>query len=158
MVKQKENKTMDSQTKAKLKARNSIIIEITWLSIFVAIWVMGLVFAILGMCAFNIEPVTTNPVYIAQKTFGSMIGLGLVDFRIFGSILILLSMLGLIVVLYYYANKYDTIKITKERRTKAMQELFEQNAFSIVKNDEEIKPVTDDASIPEETETTAKIM
>lgn len=149
---------MKKEHKQLTKEQKSKIVEITLLSFFGAIWLMGLVFAILGMCAFNIDPVTQNPVYMAQKTFGSILGMGLVDFRIFGSILIIVSMLAIIIILYIYANKYDTIKITRDRRERMMKELLESNAFSVVKDDKELKPVTDDKVVPGDTETKAKIM
>lgn len=136
----------------------SKIIEIVWLSVFGTIWFIGFIFGILGLFAFNIEPVTTNPLYIAQRAFGTMMNMGLVDFRIFGAILMLVSMIVMVIVLYYYANKHDTIKITKQRREKMLKDLLDANAFSISPDEEanaDILP--NDTPIPTAEETTAKI-
>lgn len=140
------------------KERKSIITEIVLLSIFGTFWVLGLVFCILGMCAFNIDPVTLNPIYMAQKTMGSIFGLGLIDFRIFGTVILLVSMVLIIGILYYYANKYDTVKITKNRREKMMKELLEQNAFSVTKEDKAVPTLKEDKDIPTTEQTKAKIM
>ncbi len=133
-------------------------VEIFWLSLFGVIWVTGFVFSILGICAMNITPITENPLYLAQKSFGSLIGLGLVDFRIFGTILLVVGMIGLILTFFYYSNKYDSVKIAKERREKLLSEFLAQNAFTVTKDDKEMEALKEDKVIPAAEETKAKIM
>ncbi len=133
-------------------------VEIFWLSLFGVIWVTGFVFSILGICAMNITPITENPLYLAQKSFGSLIGLGLVDFRIFGTILLVIGMIGLILTFFYYSNKYDSVKIAKERREKLLSEFLAQNAFTVTKDDKEMEALKEDKVIPAAEETKAKIM
>ena len=133
-------------------------VEIFWLSLFGVIWVTGFVFSILGICAMNITPISENPLYLAQKSFGSLIGLGLVDFRIFGTILLVVGMIGLILTFFYYSNKYDSVKIAKERREKLLSEFLAQNAFTVTKDDKEIEALKEDKVIPAAEETKAKIM
>ncbi len=133
-------------------------VEIFWLSLFGVIWVTGFVFSILGICAMNITPITENPLYLAQKSFGSLIGLGLVDFRIFGTILLVVGMIGLILTFFYYSNKYDSVKIAKERREKLLSEFLAQNAFTVTKDDKEMAALKEDKVIPTAEETKAKIM
>lgn len=133
-------------------------VEIFWLSLFCVIWVTGFVFSILGICAMNITPISENPLYLAQKSFGSLIGLGLVDFRIFGTILLVVGMIGLILTFFYYSNKYDSVKIAKERREKLLSEFLAQNAFTVTKDDKEMEALKDDKVIPAAEETKAKIM
>lgn len=133
-------------------------VEIFWLSLFGVIWVTGFVFSILGICAMNITPITENPLYLAQKSFGSLIGLGLVDFRIFGTILLVIGMIGLILTFFYYSNKYDSVKIAKERREKLLSEFLAQNAFTVTKDDKEMEAFKEDKVIPAAEETKAKIM
>ena len=133
-------------------------VEIFWLSLFGVIWVTGFVFSILGICAMNITPISENPLYLAQKSFGSLIGLGLVDFRIFGTILLVIGMIGLILTFFYYSNKYDSVKIAKERREKLLSEFLAQNAFTVTKDDKEMEALKEDKVIPAAEETKAKIM
>lgn len=133
-------------------------VEIFWLSLFGVIWVTGFVFSILGICAMNITPISENPLYLAQKSFGSLIGLGLVDFRIFGTILLVVGMIGLILTFFYYSNKYDSVKIAKERREKLLSEFLAQNAFTVTKDDKEMEALKEDKVIPAAEETKAKIM
>ncbi len=133
-------------------------VEIFWLSLFGVIWVTGFVFSILGICAMNITPITENPLYLAQKSFGSLIGLGLVDFRIFGTILLVVGMIGLILTFFYYSNKYDSVKIAKERREKLLSEFLAQNVFTVTKDDKEMEALKEDKVIPAAEETKAKIM
>lgn len=133
-------------------------VEIFWLSLFCVIWVTGFVFSILGICAMNITPISENPLYLAQKSFGSLIGLGLVDFRIFGTILLVVGMIGLILTFFYYSNKYDSVKIAKERREKLLSEFLAQNAFTVTKDDKEMEALKEDKVIPAAEETKAKIM
>lgn len=90
--------------------------EIFWYVVFGLIWVAGLVLAILGVCAFNVGKITLNPLYQAQADFAAFFGgTGIVDFRILGSIMMVVSMLFLFIIFYVYSAKVSE-KIAERRR------------------------------------------
>ena len=110
------------------KEKKSKVWEISLLSVFGAIWLFGFILAILGMVAFN-APVATkdNPLYQAQKSFASFLGMkGIVDFRVLGSAILVIAMIFIIWILYYYANKYEAIKAKKARRDERMKALLSE--------------------------------
>lgn len=128
------------------KEKKSKRTEIVLLSIFGAVWLFGFILAILGIYAFNGPgKISNNPIYSAQRNLAQFLGMkGLVDFRIWGSIILVLAMIVLIAVFYHYANKYDTIKAKKERRAERMKSFIEEdeNEANLTKAEE---PVTSEA-------------
>lgn len=125
------------------KEKKSKRTEIVLLSIFGAIWLFGFVLAILGVYAFNGPgKISNNPIYSAQRNLAQFLGMkGLVDFRIWGSIILVLAMIVLIGILYHYANKYDSIKAKKERTAERMKN------YKMLQDEEENK-VEEVASSP----------
>lgn len=111
------------------KEKKTKVNEIVLLSVFGAIWLLGFILAILGMIAFNAPGrLSDNPLYGAQKGLASFLGIkGLVDFRILGSVILIVAMVFIIWVLYHYANKYDSIKAKKARREERMKALLNED-------------------------------
>ncbi len=102
-------------TKENKKARKLFTGEIVWYSILGTIWVTGLVFAILGVCAYNIGKLNTNPLYALQKSFATFFKMsGVMDFRLWGTLAMIIAMIGLLIVIFYYTNK--TIQEENKRR------------------------------------------
>lgn len=111
----------------KQKKRQLFTGEIVWYSIFAVIWLTGLVFAILGMCAYNIGKLSTNPLYTMQKTLGTFfhISNGVMDCRLVGSIAMIIAMIGILIVIFYYSNKAvqeENKKRLQEERRKILME------------------------------------
>ncbi len=98
--------------------------EIVWYSIFGAIWLLGLILGILGICAFNIGKLSTNPLYQAQKDLATFFGVdGIVDFRLVGTIIMLVAMVFLLIVIYVYSTKVNE-KIAAERRAEERRRIL----------------------------------
>lgn len=108
--------------------------EIILLSIFGCIALLGFIISILGIIAFSLPTVTkNNPLYSAQVNFAKWLGIGsLVDFRILGTIIMVIGVVFLLVVLQHYASKHDEIQAKiqrkEERRKNLMRELELQKA------------------------------
>lgn len=100
--------------------------EITALSICAFFWVGGLALCVLGVYAFNGPgKISDNPIFQAQKGFTSWLNWSrMVDFRILGSVICLLSMAIFLAFTYYYANKYDHINERKAHQIDRLKELI----------------------------------
>lgn len=108
--------------------RKLFVGEIVWLSIFGAIWIVGFVFAILGVCAYNVGKLSTNSLYSLQKSFASFFGMdGVMDFRIVGTAAMILAMIGLLIVIFYYTNKAVQEENKKRRYEERMRILMESD-------------------------------
>lgn len=102
--------------------------EIVWYCIFGAIWVTGFVFAILGICAFNVGKLSTNPLYALQKSFASFFKMqGVMDFRIVGTVAMIIAMIGVLIVVFSYTAKTVELEAKKRRHEERMRILMESD-------------------------------
>ncbi len=110
-----------TQNKHEKKKRKLYTAEIVWYSILGTLWIYGLLMAILGICGYNIGDISSNILYQAEKAWGEAFGMsGRFSFAIFGTIVMVVAMLGFFIVIYYYASKEseqeNTIRRIEERR------------------------------------------
>lgn len=115
------------------KEKKSKVTEIVLLAVFGSLWLLGFILAVLGMVAFNAPGrLSDNALYQAQKGLAKFLGMkGLVDFRILGSVVLIVAMIFIIWTLYHYANKYDAIKAKKARREERMKALLSDDVQSV---------------------------
>lgn len=98
--------------------------EIVWYSIFGAIWLLGLILGILGICAFNVGKLSNNPLYQAQKDLATFFGVeGLIDFRLVGTIIMLIAMVLFLIAIYVYSTKANE-KLAAERRAEERRRIL----------------------------------
>ncbi len=110
------------------KTRKVFTSEIVWYSVFAAIWVTGLVLAILGVCAYNVGRLSDNPLYQAQKGLAAFFGgTGIADFRIVGTCFMLVAMIGFLITIYHYSNKVSQQAAEKRRYEERMRILMESD-------------------------------
>ena len=101
---------LEDNSKEKFKfSRNEII----WYSIFSLIFISGLTLCILGVCAIYITPVSTNPLFLAMRDFSIFLNrTTILDWRILGSIIMIIAMVGFIISVTVYTKKYkERLKI-----------------------------------------------
>lgn len=111
------------------KNRKSQVWEIIWLVLFGIIWVAGLVIGILGICAHNVGWLLTNPLYAAETSMTQWLNWGFrVDWRIFGAILLVIGTIGLVITLFYFANKHDKEAIKAARRAERLKAILASEA------------------------------
>lgn len=118
---------MSKKEKTKKPFNWSRFWEIFWLVLFGLFAVAGLVMGILGVYANNVQSVLTNPIYLSQKSFATWLNwsfLGMIDYRIFGVVLLLIGGIGIVVDLFFYANKLDKEKLVKARRDERLKALM----------------------------------
>jgi hypothetical protein len=100
--------------------------EIVWYCIFGFLWITGLVFAILGICAFNVGKLSTNPLYELQKSFAAFFKMqGVMDFRIVGTVAMIIAMIGILIVVFSYTAKAAELEAKQRRREERMKILME---------------------------------
>lgn len=99
------------------KIKNLYLSEFIILIVLSVIFITGLVFAILGMIAFNVGKLSDNPLYQLQKSFATFFGHNgaVFDFRIFGTIIMVVAMLGFLISIYLYSLK-EAKEIANKRR------------------------------------------
>ncbi|HBD06167.1 MAG TPA: hypothetical protein DCY93_02005 [Firmicutes bacterium] len=102
--------------------------EIVLLVIFGCLWLLGLILGILGIIAFNLPKLTSdNPLYSAQVNLAQKLHMGnLIDFRILGTIILIIATLFIVIVLQHYAHKYDEIKAKTQRREERRRNLLKE--------------------------------
>lgn len=107
--------------------------EIVCYSIFGTIWVGGLVLCCLGVYAYNGPgKLAYNPIFQAQKSLTSFLNWStMVDFRILGSIICLISMCFLIGFLYHFANRNDKVNSRKSKQLEKLKQMIEEDSKSI---------------------------
>lgn len=115
--------TISQEKKTKRKPFTS---EIVLYSIFGAIWIVGFVFAILGVCAYNVGKLSENDLYALQKSFASFFHMnGVMDFRLWGSLLMVVSMIAFLIAIAAYSNKAEQEEAKERRRAERMRILME---------------------------------
>lgn len=112
--------------------------EIIWYSFFGITWLTGLVLAILGVCAYNVGRISDNPLYKAEKGFAAAFGQaeGTVwDFRVAGTIFMVVAMIGFLIVIFYYTDKM-TKDAAERKRKEERQRILMSDLVDVSKNDE----------------------
>lgn len=80
--------------------------EKIWYAILGVIWIFGLVLAILGMCAYNVGKLSTNALYAFEKSVAQFFKMqGVMDFRLVGTLFMIVAMIAIIIAIFYYSNK-----------------------------------------------------
>lgn len=118
---------MSDKVKAKKKFNWSKFWEVFWLSFFGIFVLGGLVFGILGVYCNNVQGVLSNPIYLSQKSFAAWLNwsfLGMIDYRIFGVILLVIGAIGILIDLYVYSNKVEKELLVKSRRDERLKALM----------------------------------
>ncbi len=109
-----ENQIIKEASKGEGKKRYKS--EIAWYAIFGLVWITGLVFAIFGRIAFNVGHASDNVFYTWQKNWASAWKRsGVIDFRIFGTLVMLFARIGIIIVVYAYTAKAKNEEAKKRR-------------------------------------------
>lgn len=115
---------MDEQKKVR-KIQKS---EIVWYSILGALWLFGLILAILGVCAYNVGKIGSNPLYGAERDWAAFFGMpegSILDFRVVGTIVMVVSMLLFFVAIYVYATKASEREAEERRRQERLRILMD---------------------------------
>ena len=116
------------EQKAKKAQRKLFTGEIVWYSILGAFWITGLVFAVLGVCAYNVGKLSTNPLSELQKKFATFFKMdGVMDFRLWGTLVMIIAMIGLLIVIFYYTNKTVQEENKRRRYEERMRILMESD-------------------------------
>ncbi len=121
------------------KRRTIYRTEIVWYAILGALWLFGLVLAILGVCAYNVGRISTNPLYGAEKAWATFFGMAegsILDFRIAGSVVMIVSMLLFFVIIYLFSSKANEELAAERRRQERMRILMESPLPQTEKKDE----------------------
>lgn len=101
--------------------------ELVLYIIFGLVWITGFVFSVLGTVAYNVGRITDNPLYQAQKGFAAAFGRpeGTVwDFRVFGAIVMVVSMICFLIAIYAYSSKKTHEDAAKKRKEERMRILM----------------------------------
>ena len=110
------------------KKRKIYTSEIVWYSIFGALWLTGFVFAILGMFAYNYGKLSTNSLYALQKAFAAFFKMeGVMDFRLWGSLVMVVGMIGILIAIYSYSAKAVEEENKRRRYEERMRILMESD-------------------------------
>lgn len=132
----------------KKKFNWSLFWEIFWLVLFGIFSLGGIVFGILGVYCNNVEWVTKNALYQSQKDFASWLNwpfLGMVDYRIFGVILLAIGAIGILIDMYYYANKNEKEQLVKARKEERLKALMTDDSILLKTNVKDATPVKEEA-------------
>ena len=123
---------MAEKKKLDKKSRKSLGWEIFWLTLFGIIALAGLVIGILGVCAHNVGWLSRNALYAAETAMTNWLNFGFrVDWRAFGAILLIIGMLGIVIALYYFANKYDKEALKASRRAERLKAILSEQSSLI---------------------------
>jgi Ni,Fe-hydrogenase I cytochrome b subunit len=111
------------------KKKKDRIHEIVSYSIVGTFWLGGLAICILGVYAFNGPgKVANNDIFQAQKNFTKWLGWSrMVDFRVLGALICLLSMAVFLAFVNKYANRYEKDEIRKAAQIERLKELVAQD-------------------------------
>lgn len=109
------------------KPRKLYVSEIVWYSILGAIWLLGFVFAILGVCAYNVGKLSNNQLYQLEKSFATFFGQEgkVFDFRLWGTLVMVVAMIGFLIAIYAYSNKAQA-EIDAARRKKERMAILDE--------------------------------
>lgn len=118
--------------------------EIFWLCLFGLFSVGGIVFGALGVYCNNVQWVTKDALYNSQKSFAAWLNwpfLGLVDYRIFGVILLAIGAIGILIDMYYYANKHEKDQLVKSRKEERLKALMADDSILLKTTVKDVEPV-----------------
>lgn len=107
-----------------------------WLSFFGLFFLGGVTFGILGIVCNNAPRVLEDPLYLSQKSFVSWLNwpfLGLVDYRVFGAILLLIGSIGILIDLYVTANRAEKKALVQSRREERLKALMADESLLLKK-------------------------
>ncbi len=108
------------------------IAEIVWYSIFGVIFLTGLILGILGCYAYNISNISNDPVAQAMIQFSVFLKRSSVlDWRIFGSELMVIAMVGFIITTIIYMNKFVKEKASKKKYNERLEILMNSDLASL---------------------------
>ncbi len=114
---------MENTAKPKRKLYTA---EIVLYSVFGAIWLFGFVFAILGVCAYNVGKLSLNPLYQMQKDFATFFHMtGVMDFRLWGSLVMIVAMIAFLIAIFAFTNKSNQEEAARRRKEERMKILMD---------------------------------
>lgn len=114
-----------AETKRKGGLRKLYTSELVLYIIYGVLWLTGFVFAILGVFAYNYGKLSTNPLYALQKSFAAFFNMtGVMDFRVWGSILMLIMMVFFLVTIFFYSSHAEKSAAEERRRQERMRILM----------------------------------
>ena len=116
--------------------------ELVWYGILGALWLFGLILSILGVCAYNVGKISSNTLYGAEKAWASFFGMpegSILDFRILGSVIMIVCMLVFFVVIFLFSSKASEEKAAERRRQERMRILMDSplNVPSVSSNEKD---------------------
>lgn len=102
--------------------------EIVLYSIFSAIWLFGLIFAIFGILAYNVGKLSLNPFYAMQKSFATFFHMsGVMDFRLWGTIVMIVAMIAFLIAIFAYTAKASNEEAAARRKAERMKILMDMD-------------------------------
>lgn len=111
------------------KKRKFYTSEIVLYSIFGAILLFGFVFAILGVCAYNVGKLSVNPLYNLEKQFATAFHMnGVMDFRLWGTLVMVVAMIAFLIAIYAYSLRASREEAAERRRKERMAILMDFDA------------------------------
>lgn len=112
-----------SDEKAAIRSRNWEIFDY---SLFGTIWVAGVTLGALGIFARNTETISDNPIYEAEVSMTKWLGwsIGTIDWRIFGLLVMIIGLIGLLITFNYFANKVEKEKAAEARRAERLKSIL----------------------------------
>lgn len=116
------------EEKVKKNKRKLYTSEIVLYSVFGAIWLFGFVFAVLGMCAYNVGKLSMNKLYELQKSFATFFHMnGVMDFRLWGTLVMAISMIAFLIAIYAYTAKATNEEANQRRKEERMKILMDMD-------------------------------
>ncbi len=112
-----------SDEKAALRSRNWEIFDY---SLFGTIWVAGVTLGALGIYARNTETISDNPIYEAEVNMTKWLGwsIGTIDWRVFGLLVMIIGLVGLLITFNHFANKTEKQKDAQARRAERLKAIL----------------------------------
>lgn len=125
------NQEQEEEDNSKLKYKLSVA-EIVWYSIFGVIFITGLVLAILGCIVYNLKNVSGNPIANAMIQFSVFLKRSTVlDWRIFGSVLMIIAMVGIIITCVVSMNRFIKKEASKKKYNERLSLLMNSDLASL---------------------------
>lgn len=122
----------------------SLFWEIFWLCLFGLFSLGGIVIGAIGIYCNNVQWVTKDALYNSQKAFASWLNwpfLGIVDYRIFGVILLAIGAIGILIDMYHYANKHEKEQLVKSRKEERLKALMADDSILLKTTVKDVEPV-----------------
>ncbi|MCH3966742.1 MAG: hypothetical protein LKE52_03890 [Bacilli bacterium] len=114
--------------------------EIVWYSVFGVIFVFGFVVAILGVCAYNVGRLSDNALYQFEKSVATFFKqTGVCDFRLWGTLFMIVALIGFLISIYHYSNKASDEEAAKRRHAERLRILMDEETIDVSKKEEPAK-------------------